>query len=46
MIMNKVNFINQVGDNIFSSYLISSASVISWNSFSKAVFKQVDDKIF
>jgi hypothetical protein len=42
--MNKGKFYYQVEDDIFSRYLMSSASVISWNSFSKAVFKWVDEK--
>jgi len=43
--MNKGNFFYLTEDIFLSGNFISSASVISWNSFSKAVFKQVDDKI-
>jgi len=40
-----VDFLYRVIDKFLSEYFISSASTISWNSFLKAVFWQVDDKI-
>jgi hypothetical protein len=40
-----VNFLCRVIEKLLSGYFISSASIISWNNFIKAVFWQVDEKI-